>query len=427
MITSQNVAIYKQQQVLVFTPSGQFLGTWPDAPLLAGFKEVINGATSPLQISLPRAFDNFDQQGAPGSRGTVAQGNVVQYWLYGPNLPSTGLLRFQGIIDSYEATINEHGAQSVNIILTPFDSVLGDHAVTSDAGVTFGTAGQPSTYVDPVAMAKWFFQNNDSLTGIPYMAPLTWAASNPSSSGVTAQFWFTRETMLNCMTSILYMLPPNWFFRVNPDKTFTLNVAPTTAQHIFYVGQNIVNPSYRQDWTQLKNVVVLKYGSPTSSTTYQYVVVNGTDIATFGERVDLEEETRVTDTATATTLADGYLSQNDRVTLRIKVRVPDYRGSFAQPGLGYDIETLHVGDTVQIIDPLSETVVSSTSQSLWDEAHWDVDYWDFAPGQGLSQVVQIQSLSYHFDYVDLELGLMQPSQDRNVFLIEQALNKYIYL
>src|SRR5438309_29195 len=127
--TINDLSVYKMQQVYVFDPSGNYLDCWQDAPLLAGFKEAINTATTPLRIQLPRSFDNFDQQGAPGSKGTVAQGNNVQFWLYGPGLPAGGKLRYQGIIDSYEPEISENGEELVTVSITPYDSVLGDHGI----------------------------------------------------------------------------------------------------------------------------------------------------------------------------------------------------------------------------------------------------------------------------------------------------------
>ena len=413
-----DLSIVKQQQCFVYNPSGTFLDIWQDAPLLAGFKETINGATTPLRFQLPRSFDSFDQQGAPGSSNTVAQGNIVQFWLYGPNLPTNGLLRYQGVIDTYEPQIAEDGAETVTITITPFDSVLGDHGVTSTS-VNFGTPGSVSTYVDPVTMFEWFFTNNDAITNKPYFSPVVQDSTNPTTSGTSCQFTFIRETMLDVMTQILFCLPANWFFRINPNKTMTLNVSPASAQHVFYIGQNIVNPSYAQDWMTLRNVIVLKGGILNGNTIFQ--LNKGSDVSTFGERIMLVDETRVTDANTASTLGNGYLNAYDRVSLRAKVRVPDFRGQYGTTGLGYDIESLHVGDTVQILDALS---TNSTKATLWDQSHYDVDYWDVAPGAALNQVVVIQSIDYYFDYVDLELGLLQPSQDRALFNIQNRLQKY---
>src|SRR5690348_12451942 len=93
--TVNTASLYKRQQVLVYTSAGAFIDVWRDAPLLAGFKEAVNSATTPLRVTLPRKFDAFDLAGVIGSRGTIAQGNIVQYWLYGPGLPAAGKLRFQ--------------------------------------------------------------------------------------------------------------------------------------------------------------------------------------------------------------------------------------------------------------------------------------------------------------------------------------------
>lgn len=416
--TINDLSIYKQQQVYVYNSSGAFLDTWQDAPLLAGFKEAINTATTPLRIQLPRSFDNFDQAGAPGSKGTVAQGNNVQFWIYGPGLPAGGKLRYQGIIDSYEPQIAENGEESVTISITPYDSVLGDHGLTGTQA--FGTPGSSGTYVDAVTMFNWFFSNNDTITGLPFMSPLTLDATNPASSGNVAQYTFNKQTMNDVFTTILNLLPANWFFRINPDKTVTLNVAATSAQHVMYVGQNVANPLYKQDWNTLKNVIVLK-GSNGVTGTQVVSVKTGSDVSTFGERLLLVEDTRIGDGNSASIIAQGYLNANDRVLLRSTLRVPDYRGdetSGGATGVGYDIESLKVGDTILIVDALSP---NNSKQTLWDTSTWDVDYWDYSPGAALNQVVQIVGLSYNFDYVDLELGTLQPSQDRALWRMQQRL------
>lgn len=406
--TTQDLSVYKDQQIYVYNSSGTFLDCWRDAPVLDGFKEAANSATTPIKVVLPRSFDSFDQASAPGSRGTVAQGNIVKYYLYGPFLPAGGLLRFQGIIDTYEPTIAEDGAESVTVTIVPQSSVIADHGATGT--VNFGTAGSPGTYVDPVTIFNYFFSHSDPLYGQGYLAPLTLDGSNPSSSGTTTQYTFDRQTMQDILNIITLMLPANWFYRCNPDLSVTLNVSPTTAQHVLYIGQNIANPSYAQDWINLKNVIVVKGATVGSPPTLVSATRQGGDVATVGARVKFVDDSRITDSNSAAALAQGYLNRYDQAELRVKVRVPDFRGDWSG-GLGYDIESFKVGDTVQILDPLSTTSTSGTI-ALWDQGQWDVSYWDGPPGAALNQVVQIISIDYHFYYVDLELGALQPNQDR---------------
>lgn len=269
----------------VFDPQGNFLDVLRDAPLLAGFKETINSGISPLRVQLPRSFDNFDQPGGFPGRSTISQGNVIKYYIYGPGLPAGGKIRFQGYIDTIEPEIAESGAETVTITIVPFSSVIADHGISQN--VTFGTVGSSSTYVDPVNIFKYWFQFVDPIIGnnTSYMSPLTLdIANSATTSGVTAQYTFTNETIESIFQTIFQMLPTNWFYRCNADNTVTINVPPSTAQHLLYVGQNIGNPQFREDWSILRNVVIYQGGMPdgtTVGTIQNGTLVNGTINGSF--------------------------------------------------------------------------------------------------------------------------------------------------
>jgi hypothetical protein len=402
--------VYKEQLVMVYDSNGNFLDVMRDAPPLSGFKETISSGIGPLRVKLPRSFNRFDLIGTPNSRGTINQGNVIQYWLFGPNLPAGGLLRYQGVIDSYDPEIANSGEESVTITITPFSSVIADRSVTGT--VAFGTVGSSGTYVDAVSQFNFWFNNNDPLNATKrYTDPLTLDGTNPATSGNKTQFTYQNQTLGSIWNSILLMLPQNWFYRINPDKTVTLNVPPVTAQHTLLVGQHCSTPQYRQDSTQRKNVVYFKGGGTVNSTK------SGTSVSSLGVRAMLASDNRVTDSTTASTLAQGLLNFYDRPILRTKVRVPDNRGP--NPNIGYDIETMKVGMSIQIIDPTINALVPT-----WDNSKWDVDYWDNAPGAAFSTISTIVSITYAFDYVDLEIGLPQPSQDRALFGIQQRFSDF---
>lgn len=413
-----DLKIHKRQMCYVYDSSGNFLSTWPDAPLLAGFKESVNSATTPLVVELPRDFNDFDQPGLTGSRGTVNQGNVVKYYLYGPGLPTNGLLRFQGFIDKYEPAISESGLETVKVTITPMSAVLGDRGVTS--AVTFGTANSSGTYVDIIDMINHFFSHADPLAagGVSRMFPMTTDPTNPASSGNKTYYSFVNQTMQSIWDTFVLMLPANWFYRPNPDNTMTVNVTSVTPQHTFYVGQHINAPSYSADWTQQRNTIYVK-GSTASGTSS---LRQGSSISnpSIGVRIYEQNDSRVIDNNTAGLLSQGLLNLLDRAIVRTKIRVVDYRGD-TQYGLGYDIETLKVGDSVQIIDPTPSIAAPTT---LWDNATWDVDYWSSPVLTRSIQSSTIISLDYQFDYVDLELGDHQPNQDRKLFKIQRKFEDF---
>lgn len=406
----QDLSVHKQQMVLVFTSSGTFIDAWRDAPLLTGFKEAVNSATTPLQVTLPRKFDSFDLAGATGALGSINQGNIVQYWLFGPGLPAAGKLRYQGIIDAYQPQIADTGEENVVVTLVPAGSILADHGVTGTA--TVGTIG--GTGVDTVGHFKFFFNNNDPNTSLPWMSPLTINAATATSSGNVVSYAYINENIASVWTTILQMSPVNWFMRINADNSVVYNVPPTTAQHVFYLGQHISSVSYSQDWTGLKNVVYVT-GAGTIT-----ALRKGSDTSIYGERLYLYNDTRLTDPNAVTQVAQGLLAQYDLAQTRTQIRIVDYRGDL-NPGLGYDIESLMVGDTCQIINPAAN---AKGVEPTWNKSKWDVDFWDFVPGSQLSQIAVIVGLTYNFDYVDLEISTPQPNQDRQLFDIRRRFSDY---
>src|SRR5256885_5295732 len=106
----QDANISKFQTVKVFLPDGTFLDIIRDAPYL-NCKENINSASDTVKFTLPRAIDAFDGAGQPGSKNTIVSGNIVQWWIYGAGIISSGLLKFQGIIDEISPKLDENGGE----------------------------------------------------------------------------------------------------------------------------------------------------------------------------------------------------------------------------------------------------------------------------------------------------------------------------
>lgn len=369
--------VYKVQLTKVLDPSGNFLGTWLDAPLLSGFKESINSAPSPLTVKLPRQYGNDNTD------NTIAAENVVQYWLFGPGLPGTGLLRFQGVIDKIEPSISNANEESVKLTIVPYGAALGNNGITGT--VQYGTPGNAGTYVDPFAIMK---------AQMPSPLTLDNASSYGSgvgSSGIRVQYTFQNQTYKSIWDTCLLMLPANWFYRVNMDKSVTINQTPVTAQNTVYVGQHITEVNYSNDYTNLRNKIYVT-GSGTINAT-----ATGTDLATYGTRLYYYNDSRVVDTTTAQTIANGYLTFYDRGINRTVLRLMDYRGNSS--GIGYDIESLAVGQSIQIVDASK-------------------------PPGSVSAVMPIVSLAYYYDFCELECGTLQPSQDLALFRVAERFQDF---
>jgi hypothetical protein len=417
-----NLSRYKEQMILVYDQNNNFIDSVRDAPLLSGFKESINAVTSSLKVQLPRKFEQIDLPGQTNAHGIMQQGYIWKYYLFGPGLPSSGLLRYSGQVDEYAPQIAENGEETIAVTLTPQGSAIADSGL--GATISFGTPGKSSTYVDPITQFNYWFNSNDPVTGQTYCYPLTLDPNNPSSSGVTTQFTYTNQTIKSILDNVILMLPTNYFYRTNPDNTVTLNQTPTTAQHVLQVGVHISNPQYSQSWIQTQTAVFFLGGPNPSTVTAAkpngdpiIAIKRGVDMKSIGKRLFLHNESRVTDQGTANTLAQGDLDYYDQAMLRTKIRVPDYRGPNAS--IGYDIESIKVGDSIQIQDN-----TYNGAATTWDNAKWGSGIWDQSPGPALNTVGVITALSYGFHFIDIELGLPQPNLQRAVSQMQQKFQDY---
>lgn len=423
-----------------------FIDVILDAPLL-NCKENISSAADTVKITLPRAIDAFDGAGQAGSKGTIVQGNIIQWWLYGAGLPAIGLLKYQGVIDEINPQMDESGAESVGVTVTPYSQILGDHGVGTTI-INFGTAGTSSTYVDTATIFRAFFTGSyvdstgavisvlDPVTSKPYGDPYTLDPASLVSTGQLVQFAFQSQKLISVLTNLLYLSTNSYFYRMNQDKTVLFGKTPSDPTHTLFLGQDISSIEYSMSNVPRKNIIVVQGLGAIKAT------ATGSSVSSLGPRIYPKADDRITDQNTANLMASGILSILDRETVRAKVKVPDYRGS-PQSGLGYDIESFKVGQTVKIVDaraPSTSTVGvgakwgsmvwgtgkwgAPSGQTIWGNFLWNGAVWSSSVGSIFNTVNTIHSIQYDYYSVTLELGARQPSLSRALFDLEMRFADY---
>ncbi len=427
--TAMDSSLLKSQVVKAYSSTGVYLGVIADAPYLTGFTEAVNAATTSITVNLPRHIDAYDGANMPGTQNTVVLGNVWKWYLYGPGLPTNGLMRYQGVVDTIRPHIDEGGGESVDVTITPYSQILGDQAVIGP--LNYGTAGNPLTYVDSGTMFSGVLSATDPDTGSPYMYPFTLDGTNPATVGIAVQSSFQNQTLLSELTTILLLSPANYFFRMNDTAlTITYNQFPVAPNHFLKLGQHITSMEYAVDNVPRKNMILVQ-GKGVSAKAV------GASVATIGKRSYFKSDNRITDVITAQTLANGLLAFYDRSQIRTKIKIPDYRGD-ARPGIGYDIESFKVGQTVTILDTKAPPIATGTSSppwgqftwgsskwgispstpSLWGTFTWGQSNWGFGVGAIFNVTVPIVAINYLYHSVELEIGFRQPSTNRSVFNLE---------
>ncbi len=275
--------------------------------------------------------------------------------------------------------------------------------------VTF-TAPLTNSYTNTIGICPPISFN--SITKRPYTYPFSLDPLNVASSGATYQLQLRNQPLSQFLESVRQVAPNNWFWRSNlGDNTVTFGIASTTPKHTWMIGKHIGHPEYQKSFTNLKNRITVRGTSVTG-------IATGIDINTYGQRDYVVVEPRILDQATADRYAASTLAQLDRTDYRSILRIYDNRGDLA--GTGYDIETVQVGDTCRVLNPIYQEGLT-----LWGQAKWGQSSWGFFSTTQLNQTLVITALSYGFDYIDVEVSNMQPSQDR--FLINLALEFQLYV
>jgi hypothetical protein len=272
--------------------------------------------------------------------------------------------------------------------------------------------------IDPIALFKYWFDTTDSITGVPYTDPMTWAAGNPTSSGKTVNYLIQSLDLKSIADTIITMLGSGWYWRPNPDNTTTIGQVQTTAQHTFQLGKHFASMSYSVDNTQRKNVIYFVGSSQSIKAIATGASAKPPSQGGIGERLLQVQDSRITDVPSAQVVANALLSIYDVQQIRAKFRVVDYRGN-SSGALGFDIEALNVGDTIAILDSRGKTFPST-----WGNAFYGYSRWGQSEGAVFNQVIPIASIDYNWSYSDVEAGILAPSQDRRLFQLQRKFQDF---
>jgi hypothetical protein len=277
--------------------------------------------------------------------------------------------------------------------------------------------GDPTSYVDTGIMFDSFFTTAfDPITSLPYGYPFTRDPSNIYFTGQTSQYSFQNQTLFSVLNQVLLMSPANYYFRLNPDNTFSFNQYHMYPDYTLKIGQNITDMKYANDSIPRKNVIVVRGKGGVQAQAVGSSVNQGA-----GQRILFKNDSRITNIITAQQVANALLALYDRIQTRTTITIPDNRGSL-QTGLGYDIEQFRVGQTVKILDTLTSSTASGGS--VWGAMTWGIDKWGTSAGSAFNAVLPIVAISYNFHSVTLELGYRQPSENRAIHALEQRMNDF---
>lgn len=287
-------------------------------------------------------FDNFSVSGLPVE--DLVLGNRVEIYAVDSEAPE-GVLIYKGSIQEYTFNLD---SRIVDVILISKTSLEAD---------TFVLGAVVFTRVDPTDMMKYFVQN--------YMPGITWIGTNPPVGEKYTQT-FTNLKLGQAMEMIQKIAGGTWYWRFNPDDTFTFNHWELLREpvHSLIIDKHVSSLStiVKSRIDRKRRVIV--FGAPgvmasNAGPDYNPAILPLDHLVT---------NSRITDGQTATRLAAAYREFYDRDFVQSTLLVTD-NNLPSQEFEGYDLESLKPGDTVRVMNPRAGFAFPKVGDHIVGDGH----------------------------------------------------------
>jgi len=356
----------KQYLYKVYKPDGEFVSNLNDVISEPNFDKKINASLGELTLRLARKFDSF------GEEVDITLNYEIRITCVDFEAPN-GIIVYSGYISGYKPVLNED-SEYVEITLLPFVTSLEDD-ILNNAGVT--TVAYSSQ--DP----------NDILSDIisKYAGKITKQAG--TDVGVVVSYSFNTTTYLQAIKKCRDLSAFGWYFYIDASNELVFKEVSETPDHILTIGKDILSIQPEKRIENVKNTVLF-----VGDGIFKKYERSGS-ISAYGRKVAIIQDNRVSVEATADIMATKLLDEQESPEIRTLLRVLDSNSD----SKGYDIESFKPGDIIKI-----EGFGTDYPQSVFDTSIWDETSWDYSVSYATRNPMQIVSIKYSPDEVELELS-----------------------
>lgn len=376
----------------VYDSSGNYLATWDDVVDDPQFNVVINGGADVVVTRLARNVLSF------GEGDDVNFNNKVEIYCFDDDDP-TGILIFSGYIAEYTPTL-EGKNEYLEVQIYSYYAELNRYMYEDNAT---GATEIAHSSVSPADIFQDVFDEFTAAGGTP-----DYSVSSVDDPGTSVTYTYNTATCKEALNKVIELCPLGWYYRIDPDNIAYLqdsDIGGTTSDHIFNIGRDVVLLEPQKRVNSLVNKIYFRGGEVGGSPFYKKYTRSGS-ISTYGTYAEKLIDQRVTVEATADTMADSLLDALEAPEIRTRIIVIDNNGS--DDGLGYDIESIKVGQTAKVQG------FTTQDYTRWDIAEWDVDVWDYSVVNITAIPQQIQRITYKATHIELELSNRLPDINKRI-------------
>lgn len=350
------------------------------------FRTVINGGPGEIIIKMDRPFDEF------GEDVDMKLNNRVEIWISDREMP-TGRKLYSGYISGYRPVL-DGSRQYLEVTVLSYITEFSRYILRDASGNTTVTYNS----YDPSNMLKAVIDRYRADGGL-----INYTGDSISLTGTTASYTFNTNTIREALDKIIELCPVGWFWYLDSDNIIHLHSKSDTADHEFRIKKHI---TYMETWRRVEDLVNRVYFTGAGDPPLYKVFENSGSISAYGLYAKKVVDQRVSLDATAQLIAERNMRPEPEI--RTRVTVLDSNGQ--QSTWGYDIESINVGDTMKIVG-LKD---GAKTISYWDQMEWDVDVWDQTLSTSATDIIQILSVTYHPNHIEIEASSRLPEIPKRI-------------
>ena len=325
----------------IYQANGHYIDTMKEISF-TGFRKQINGGLGELSFSIPKKFDDFDEN------YIIKLNNRIELWVNDDDTGTDGLKIYSGFISNYQPFIDQNN-EGVTIKCLGYVSKIatsllkiGDYIeLTTDTNSTLKTGHSAGLAPELSGIVRSIIDHYRIEARNPIV---NYSATSIENTGASAAYIFNGIMYSDAVDKCREIAPPSWWWYIGADNILQFKSKPTKATHTFTFGKDFKAIKVEKNMESVVNNVLFSNGD-NSDVQILKLFADEDSINDFDDRWEIKTDGRVSLPGTADRMGETELDANKDAVVKISIEILDNNGDNS----GYDIESIQPGDTCKFI------------------------------------------------------------------------------
>jgi hypothetical protein len=235
-----------------------------------------------------------------------------------------------------------------------------------------------------------------------------------ADTGTNMTYTINVQTALEVINVIKDLAPENWYWFIDQGSLIiNFKEKADEPEHIFTIEKDILDASFDKRIEGVINTIYFTGGDTGGGDNLYLKYENADSISKYGVKSIKYNDSRVTSASTANIIAENILATKSEPELRVTLEILDSNNN---QGLGYDLESLKVGDVIAV-----RNVTQQVGLSTWDVGRWDEAYWDYNVYNLSSLRMQITKITIDVNRATINASTMPVDVSKRIEEVNRGL------